>query len=224
MVTNAIQVPALTILSGQQPGFSAIYAEDNGIWQRLMNAFEPPKQLAVSYSRRQILRYLTATGAMFIMPAALANLPKETPRQLSLYNLHTEEKLKATYWLEGHYDQDALAEINYLLRDHRSGEHTDMDPSLLDLMFLLHQKMQSNQPFHIISGYRSPASNEMLRQTSSGVAKKSYHTLGMAVDLRLPGSKLEDLRDMAVGLQGGGVGYYPKSDFIHIDTARIRQW
>lgn len=177
-----------------------------------------------TFSRREILRYLAASGAILMMPAALANLPKEAPRQLSLYNLHTEEKLKATYWAEGEYQQDGLAEINHLLRDHRSGEQTDMDTQLLNLMFLLHEKAQSKQAFHIISGYRSPASNEMLRKSSTGVAQKSLHTLGMAVDLRLPGVKLETLRDMAVNLQAGGVGFYPKSDFIHIDTGRVRQW
>ncbi|WP_417548817.1 DUF882 domain-containing protein [Methylophaga sp.] len=177
-----------------------------------------------TFSRREILRYLAASGAMLMMPAALANLPKEAPRQLSLYNLHTEEKLKATYWADGEYQPDGLADINHLLRDHRSGEHTDMDPQLLNLMFLLHEKAQSKQAFHIISGYRSPASNEMLRKNSTGVAQKSLHTLGMAVDLRLPGIELEALRDMALSLQGGGVGYYPKSDFIHIDTGRVRQW
>lgn len=165
-----------------------------------------------------------ASGAMLMMPAVFANLAKESPRQLSLYNLHTEEKLKATYWADGQFQKAELTAINKVLRDHRSGEHTDMDPQLLDLMFLLHQKTQSKHPFHIISGYRSPASNEMLRQTSSGVAQKSYHTLGMAVDIRLPDIKLETLRDMAISLQGGGVGYYPESDFIHIDTGRIRQW
>ena len=180
--------------------------------------------LQKTFSRREILRYLTAASAILLMPAALANLPKEAPRQLSLYNLHTEEKLKTTYWEQGKYLQDGLAEINYLLRDHRSGEHTDMDPQLLNLMFLLQQKAQSKQAFHIISGYRSPASNEMLRKSSTGVAQKSLHTLGMAVDLRLPGIKLEELRDMASNLQGGGVGFYPDSDFIHIDTGRVRQW
>ncbi len=177
-----------------------------------------------TFSRREILRYLAASGAMLMMPAAMANLHKEAPRQLSLYNLHTEEKLKATYWADGEYQPDGLADINHLLRDHRSGEHTDMDPQLLNLMFLLHEKAQSKQAFHIISGYRSPASNEMLRKNSTGVAQKSLHTLGMAVDLRLPGIELEALRNMALSLQGGGVGYYPKSDFIHIDTGRVRQW
>lgn len=180
--------------------------------------------LQKAFSRREILRYLAASGTMLMMPTAMANLPKEAPRQLSLYNLHTEEKIKATYWAEGVYQPDGLAEINYLLRDHRSGEHTDMDPQLLNLMFLLQQKAQSKQAFHIISGYRSPASNEMLRKSSTGVAQKSLHTLGMAVDLRLPGIKLEVLRDMAISLHGGGVGFYPKSDFIHIDTGRVRQW
>jgi len=195
-----------------------------GEFNALLDHHLPSETLQKPFSRRAILRYLTATGAMLILPAAFANLPNEAPRQLSLYNLHTEEKLKVTYWLGGHYHQEGLTKINYVLRDHRSGEHTDMDPQLLDLMFLLHQKMHSNQAFHIISGYRSSASNEMLRKTSSGVAQKSYHTLGMAVDLRLPGTKLEDLRDMAIHLQGGGVGFYPKSDFIHIDTGRVRRW
>lgn len=111
-----------------------------------------------------------------MMPAALANLPKEAPRQLSLYNLHTEEKLKATYWAQGEYQPNALAEIDYLLRDHRSGEHTDMDRQLLNLMFLLQQKAQSKQAFHIISGYRSPPAMKCYaRAALASLRKVSTH-------------------------------------------------
>lgn len=171
-----------------------------------------------------LLRYLLVTIAILLSPIAVADLANSETRSLSFYNLHTEEKLNIIYWQNGQYQADALTAINRVLRDHRNGQQTSIDPQLLELLFQLQQKVQSKQPFHVISGYRSPASNELLRKNSSGVARKSYHMLGMAIDIRLPDIKLEVLRDAAIELGGGGVGYYPGSDFIHLDSGPVRQW
>ncbi len=145
-------------------------------------------------------------------------------RSLSFYNTHTGESLTATYWCQGSYIPQALAEINHVLRDHRTGEVKNIDPDLLDLLHTLHGRLKSSEPFHLISGYRSPKTNAFLRQHSSGVAQKSLHTCGKAVDIRLPDRNLNTMLQAAVALKGGGVGYYPKSDFIHVDVGRVRYW
>jgi len=119
---------------------------------------------------------------------------------------------------------DSLSEINNIMRDHRSGKIEKIDTELLDTLYLLSQRLKTRSPFHIISAYRSPETNDMLRHNSSGVAKKSMHIYGKAVDVRLPGSNLEELRDAALQLRRGGVGYYPGSDFVHIDVGRYRYW
>lgn len=145
-------------------------------------------------------------------------------RELSLINTHTDEKLKIVYWADGRYDTDALAEINRLMRDHRSGDEHKIDPALLDTLHTLKQKLGANEPFLIISGYRSPATNAEMRKTNAGVARKSYHMQGMAADIRMPGRELTLLRNAALDIGKGGVGYYPRSDFVHIDTGPVRQW
>jgi len=141
-----------------------------------------------------------------------------------LLNLHTNERVQSTYWADGDYLADGLAAINTVLRDHRTGETHPIDPHLLNMLHLLHLKMDSRREFHVISGYRSPQTNAQLNSKSSGVAKRSLHMQGMAIDIRLPGNALADLRNAALSLQTGGVGYYPGSDFIHIDTGHVRQW
>jgi len=145
-------------------------------------------------------------------------------RSLHFYNTHTDEKIKAVYWSEGAYVPEALADINHILRDHRTGEMKKIDPTLLDLLFDLQQKLGSEDTYHIISGYRSAETNAFLRMTSRGIAKNSMHTDGKAIDIRLPGYELKTLRRAALDLQMGGVGYYPNSDFVHIDVGRVRYW
>ncbi|MCO6412518.1 MAG: DUF882 domain-containing protein [Thiogranum sp.] len=145
-------------------------------------------------------------------------------RILTLKNLHTGESLHATYWAEGQYLKDELRAVNKVLRDHRSGDVHAMDTQLLDQLYLLQQSVGVGGAFHVISGYRSPASNARLRNNSNGVAKKSLHMLGKAIDIRLPGCKLDKLHKAALAMQAGGVGYYPESGFIHIDTGRVRRW
>jgi len=143
---------------------------------------------------------------------------------LWLYNTHTGESVKAVYWAQGEYVPDALAEIDFVLRDFRSGDVKPIAPRLLDLAAELRRALGSNEPIHVISGYRSPATNAMLAAHSGGVATHSLHLLGEALDLRLPGRDLRDVRRAALALHAGGVGYYPRSDFVHIDIGRVRTW
>ncbi|HQP31437.1 MAG TPA: DUF882 domain-containing protein [Deltaproteobacteria bacterium] len=145
-------------------------------------------------------------------------------RSLSFYNLHTGEGLNTIYWAEGQYIPEALAQINHILRDHRSGEVASIDARLLDLLHELCGHMRTQSRLHVISGYRSPHTNAILREHRTGIARNSLHTQGKAIDIRLPGHSLASLRQAAVRLRGGGVGYYPDSDFVHMDTGRVRYW
>lgn len=164
-------------------------------------------------------------SATLALPAhALASLGDR--RSLALDNLHTGEKLSVTYWADGNYLPDALSEVNTVMRDFRNGEIHPIAPGLLDLLALLRSRMETGEAFKIISGYRSPATNAMLRGTHehSGVASQSLHMQGMAIDVRLDGRPLTALRDTALALRSGGVGYYPESDFVHVDVGRVRRW
>ena len=145
-------------------------------------------------------------------------------RHLSFRHLHTGEQLSVPYWEGGRYSAHALAEIDNLLRDFRTGEKTNMDTGLLEFLHRVRTVLESDQPFEIISGYRSPKTNARLAAKSRSVAKRSYHMQGMAIDIRLPGRRLRDLRRAALDLRLGGVGYYGRSDFIHLDTGRVRFW
>lgn len=162
--------------------------------------------------------------ASLCAPQAFARTTMPNERQLRFYHLHTGEQLHVTYWAEGDYIRDELASINKLLRDHRSGEVEAIDPHLLDQLFLLQHHVTHTGAYHIISGYRSPRTNKALRKDGSGVAKRSLHMQGRAIDVRLPGVELQHLRLAALGLRAGGVGYYPDSNFIHLDTGRPRFW
>ncbi len=175
-------------------------------------------------TRRTFLKFATAGATSLIAPAALARITRPGERLLRFYNLHTGEHLSTTYWADGAYITEELAAINHILRDHRSGKVATMDRRLLDLLHALQQRTGKPGTFHIISGYRSPESNARLRHTSTGVAKRSLHMRGKAVDIRLPGVDLTHLRQAALQLHAGGVGYYPKSNFIHVDTGRPRFW
>jgi uncharacterized protein YcbK (DUF882 family) len=145
-------------------------------------------------------------------------------RALAFYNTHTEEALEKTYWLDGDYLPDALSDINHIMRDHRTEEIKPIDPRLLDFLHLIKKRLKSDEPFHIISGYRSPETNAFLRSRSNGVARKSYHLYGQAADIRLPGCRLSLLRRAAIGLKRGGVGFYEDSNFVHVDIGRVRCW
>lgn len=179
--------------------------------------------------RRDFLKFAfthcaMGTAALGASPTLLAKVNTRNERRLAFHNLHTGEKLTTTYWAEGNYIAHELKSLNYLLRDHRNGEVHTIDENLLDLLYVLQQTVDKKGAYHIISGYRSPATNAKLRKQSSGVAKKSLHMLGKAIDIRLPGTELKYLRKAALSLHLGGVGYYPKSNFIHLDTGRPRFW
>lgn len=175
-------------------------------------------------SRRQFLQWGLGSALLFDVPLSLADKLTPQPRDIAFENLHTGEKLNVTYWEAGFYKNEALKQVNHILRDHRTDEQMPIDRHLLDLLNLLHTELGSKSPFQIISGYRSDQTNSMLRKTSDGVAKKSLHMLGKAIDVRLADVELSRLRQAALTLNAGGVGYYPKSNFVHLDTGRPRHW
>jgi uncharacterized protein YcbK (DUF882 family) len=179
---------------------------------------------AAGIGRRAALRLGVAAFTAAAAGPALAGVAGLPARALTLRNLHTHEMVRATYWADGAWQADGLRKINHVLRDFRTGDVMDIDPGLLDLMHRLAALVGTDQPFEVYSGYRSPRTNARLANQSSGVAKKSLHMQGKAVDFRMPGMKLSGLRRAALSLQGGGVGYYPKSGFIHLDTGRVRFW
>jgi uncharacterized protein YcbK (DUF882 family) len=145
-------------------------------------------------------------------------------RTLSFVHTHTGEKLVTTYSQRGCYLPECLAQVNHFLRDFRTGETHPIDPGLLDTLFDLQAHTDRDAAFEVISGYRSPATNSRLRSKSDGVAAHSLHMEGRAIDIRLTGFPTRKLRDLALSLQRGGVGYYASSDFVHVDTGRIRFW
>jgi uncharacterized protein YcbK (DUF882 family) len=145
-------------------------------------------------------------------------------RSLAFVNTHTDERLSTVYWADGSYEPQALRDIDRILRDVFTGEVKPIDPALLDLLHDLHLVWGTSTPFHVICGYRCPATNERLRQQSGGVARHSLHLEARAADVRLPGVPLSTLHTAALGLRRGGVGYYPASDFIHVDTGFVRAW
>lgn len=179
------------------------------------------------FLRREFLTLCAMTTAAALNPSsAMAAVDRllNPAKKLSLYNLHTDESLSIRYCRNGKYDPEALKKINYILRDHRTGDIKAIDSQLLDLLYTIGLKTKSNSPFHVISGYRSCATNSMLRQKRSGIASKSLHMYGKAIDIRIPGYSTRRLRDVAIQVQGGGVGYYQKPDFVHVDVGRIRFW
>ena len=148
-------------------------------------------------------------------------------RELSFYHLHTGETLNcATYWANGTLQDNALTDIYQILRDHRSGEVAKIDLDLLDQLTLLNQVLENKEPLHIISGFRSAKTNAYLRKKSQGggVAKRSLHMDGRAIDIRIPGVDTAALRKAALSLKKGGVGFYPGLKFVHLDTGRFRTW
>lgn len=175
-------------------------------------------------SRRDFLRLGAGAAAGLLCPAALASLNAGPQRSLAFYNTHTGESLETVYWAAGEYLEDGLREINTVLRDHRADETWPMDRNLLDLLTALQAEVNCHNPFHVISGYRSPATNARLRGKSSGVARRSYHMQGKAIDIRLPGCAHADLHKAALSLKAGGVGSYAASNFIHVDVGPVRRW
>jgi uncharacterized protein YcbK (DUF882 family) len=156
--------------------------------------------------------------------AAAAATAASSERTLRLYNTHTGESLRTIFWAEGQFIPDALQDINKVLRDHRNNKISVIDPQLLVLLDKVSAQFGSQNVLHVISGYRSPESNALLHEHSNGVAKHSMHMEGKAIDIRVPGQNLAHVHKVALALKGGGVGYYPDSQFVHMDTGRLRHW
>ena len=139
-------------------------------------------------------------------------------------HIHTHETIAATYWRNGKYDKGAFRELNYFLRDWRTDDIMPIDPQALDFVHGICDRLGVERKVQILCGYRSPKTNAMLRQNSSGVAKKSLHLQGRAIDFRVPGQNLHKVHRAALAMQAGGVGLYTRSDFIHVDTGAVRNW
>ena len=146
------------------------------------------------------------------------------PHILSFYNIHTAESLKTCYRSNGKLIDRALNRVSHILRDHRTGEVKPVDPKLLDLLHHITMEIRPRSPINIISGYRSPRTNAALRKVTTGVARKSLHMQGRAIDIRIPGFETTALRQLAIKLESGGVGYYAESNFVHLDTGPIKVW
>lgn len=178
-------------------------------------------------SRRRFLALVAWGAAAAFCPgvAEASRSAKSTTRRLCFHNLHTDERFDACYWERGAYVPTALEQIDTILRDHRTGETRRIDPLLLDLVFALTVSLGETAPVQVISGYRSAATNDLLRTEDPGhVAARSLHLTGEAVDIRFENRSLRRVRDAALSLHGGGVGYYPGSGFVHLDVGRPRSW
>jgi uncharacterized protein YcbK (DUF882 family) len=178
-------------------------------------------------SRRRFLKGLAcgsllAMGSPKIVQAAFSTI---TPHKtLSLEHHHTGDNLTLTYYEQGRYIHGALEEISYFMRDYRNNEVHSVDPALLDQLYDVKLLLGVNKPFHIVSAYRSPGTNANLRMHSRGVAKHSLHMEGRAIDIRMEGVSTRTIRNAGLTLQRGGVGYYPNSNFVHLDTGELRAW
>jgi len=179
-------------------------------------------------TRRHFFLGLAATAAVAAtaaaIPSALAARRPLGLRSLAVKNLHTGEHLNTVYWADCKYVPEAMRRIDWVLRDHHTDEVCRIRPELLDVLTTLQAKLRTREPFEIVSGYRSPATNAMLASMTDGVAQNSLHMQGMAVDIRVPDRSLVKVQHAALSLAAGGVGFYPRSDFVHVDVGRIRHW
>ncbi len=178
--------------------------------------------MPTSSSRRQFVSSALVLGSVYLLPSA--NVSGSQTRKLALHNTHTGESLETTYRTPAGYQATALKELNHILRDHRQNASHKIDPALFDQLWNIQRLLGDTQSIEIISGYRTRKTNSGLRQKSKSVAKYSYHTQGRAIDFRLPGIPTLEVRNVAQHLKYGGVGYYRKSNFIHIDTGPYRTW
>jgi len=175
-------------------------------------------------NRRQFISSATLTLLGFALQQPGQSLAMRENRSLSFYHTHTGEKLTVSYGCPGCYNDEALQAVNYFLRDFRTGDVHAIDPKLLDILYDVGDRLGQHGRFEVISGYRSPKTNHMLCARSRGVAKHSLHMKGMAIDVRLRGVRTKKIQQCALSLKRGGVGYYPTSDFVHLDTGRVRHW
>ncbi|WP_119309553.1 DUF882 domain-containing protein [Cohaesibacter haloalkalitolerans] len=190
----------------------------------ILSSSRPERAASQSPQRRFREGLSRLLALLFVSLLLLTAQAQASSRSLRLSNAHTKETATITYKRNGKFDADGLRKLNQFLRDWRRNEKTQMDPALFDLIWEVYQKTGAKEPITVFSGYRSPATNGMLRDRSSGVAKNSRHTMGQAMDFYLPGVPLAKIREVGLRMQAGGVGYYPGSRFIHIDTGNVRHW
>jgi len=181
----------------------------------------------MTIDRRRFIRLCGVTTAAGLLPAevwALVGRDHPSERAIALFNIHTGESFDQVYCVDGVYLPDAMSSLDRLLRDHRTGEAKPIDGGLIDQLHALAGHLESSEPFHVISGYRSADTNTALRRAGRGVARRSYHLSGRAVDVRLPGVEHAKLHRAARDLRAGGVGDYAGPGFVHLDTGPVRTW
>lgn len=170
-------------------------------------------------------RYFLGAALYAAAAPALAKKNAEKPRVLSLHHLHTDERLSVTYRIGDRYQRSALGKLNHFLRDFRTGDSVAIDPQLFDLLYDVQCCLgDTSARYEVLSAYRSPQTNAMLRSSGRGVARNSLHLSGRAMDVRFPDLPTQRIRDAALRMGRGGVGYYPRSDFVHLDTGSVRRW
>lgn len=190
------------------------------------NLILPSASSAGTLSRRRFLTRssMAAVGALLLPSTKSVASMLSTERTLSFHNVHTDEELTIRCCPEKDYDRETRLRFSSLLRDHHADEVREMDPGLIDIFFALSAFTGSSGTFKILSGYRSPETNGWLRRFSHGVAEHSMHIEGKAVDIRMDDVSIREIRQAGMALAMGGVGYYPRSNFVHLDTGRIRHW
>lgn len=175
-------------------------------------------------TRRRLLKNVwLAAPALVVARYSRAQAAAES-RRMALFNTHTGEALELTYFADGEYVSESLRQLNHVLRDHRTGEVGEIDRALFDVLHQVAQSAHADPSFEVISGFRSASSNEMLRAQGGGVSRQSLHLKGKAIDVRLKGVGCDRVTEIALDLARGGVGYYRRSDFVHLDTGRVRSW
>ena len=176
-------------------------------------------------ARRRFLQTAALITAGCLLPAIAGGAPaRRADKSLRFYHTHTGESLDRVFWADGEYVPAALTDINRLLRDHRTNEVSPIDARLLVLLERLTSLTGPDDTLHVISGYRSPRTNQALADRSDGVSRRSLHMDGQAIDIRIPGRDLANVRNAALSLRAGGVGFYPGSHFVHVDVGRVRAW
>ena len=185
-------------------------------------AVRPAAKRPPTKSKWGVGRY--APPARTILPPRPGAADERAPRTLSFFHLHTRETITVTYKRDGAYVPTALARLNHFLRDSRTDGETNLDPQLFDILWLVRRRLGSASPYHVVSAYRSPQTNAWLASVSSGVADNSLHMRGQAMDVILPGRSAAQVRAAGLELGMGGVGYYPRTGFVHVDTGPVRYW
>jgi uncharacterized protein YcbK (DUF882 family) len=213
---------------GKQPSLLFTFFSPYFITQSFLGGVVMSQQTEEAWSRRFFLKsslvgmLVLGSRLMFPETASAQSLPDG---RLRLYNAHTDERLRVTYRnRSGRYDQAALTDINYLLRCHHSNQVCEIDIQLLEFVNQVEKLVGRGQDIHIYSAYRAPSYNNLLVRQGRGAVPNSLHTIGQAVDLAIPGVRLSKIRRAAIHLQSGGVGYYGRQGFVHLDTGRVRYW